>query len=338
VKSRSSGTVVAVLAIVAASCGGGESIDTTTTDAPTTTTLAEPTTTVAAEPTTTALAGRTFTGADGVETEITDVSRIVSLNGDITEIIFELGLGGSVVGVDVTTTYPEEAAALNDSGQTVGFAQQLAPEAVLRFEPTLVIGDTQVAPSEAVEQLRAAGVPVVIIETQTALDGVETKILEIAEILATPDEGEELAERVNGEIEAAQARVANDESDPVVAFVYARGPQVVFLFGAGMPTQAMIEGAGAIDAGVASGVAGPAPLTPEAMVAAAPEVIVLPEAGLGALGGVEALMEIPGIAETPAAQSGDFLTYDEAFFFNLGPRAGQALDQFISDLYPDLAS
>jgi iron complex transport system substrate-binding protein len=327
VKSRSSGTVVAVLAIVAASCGGGESIDTTTTDAPTTTTLAEPTTTVAAEPTTTALAGRTFTGADGVETEITDVSRIVSLNGDITEIIFELGLGGSVVGVDVTTTYPEEAAALNDSGQTVGFAQQLAPEAVLRFEPTLVIGDTQVAPSEAVEQLRAAGVPVVIIETQTALDGVETKILEIAEILATPDEGEELAERVNGEIEAAQARVANDESDPVVAFVYARGPQVVFLFGAGM-----------IDAGVASGVAGPAPLTPEAMVAAAPEVIVLPEAGLGALGGVEALMEIPGIAETPAAQSGDFLTYDEAFFFNLGPRAGQALDQFISDLYPDLAS
>jgi iron complex transport system substrate-binding protein len=338
VKSRSSSTVVVVLALVAASCGGGESFDTTTTDAPTTTTIAETTTTVAAEPTTTALAGRTFTGADGVETEITDVSRIVSLNGDITEIIFELGLGGSVVGVDVTTTYPEEAAALNDSGQTVGFAQQLTPEAVLRFEPTLVIGDTQVAPSEAVEQLRAAGVPVVIIETQTALDGVETKILEIAEILAAPDEGEELAERVIGEIEAAQARVANDESDPVVAFVYARGPQVVFLFGAGMPTQAMIEGAGAIDAGVASGVAGPAPLTPEAMVAAAPEVIVLPEAGLGALGGVEALMEIPGIAETPAAQSGDFLTYDEAFFFNLGPRAGQALDQFISDLYPDLAS
>jgi iron complex transport system substrate-binding protein len=338
VKSRSSSTIVVVLAIVAAACGGGESVDTTTTDAPTTTTVAETTTTVAAEPTTTALAGRTFTGADGVETEITDVSRIVSLNGDITEIIFELGLGESVVGVDVTTTYPEEAAALNDSGQTVGFAQQLAPEAVLRFEPTLVIGDTQVAPSEAVEQLRAAGVPVVIIETQTALGGVETKILEIAEILATPDEGEALAERVNGEIETAQARVANDESDPVVAFVYARGPQVVFLFGAGMPTQAMIEGAGAIDAGVASGVAGPAPLTPEALVAAAPQVIVLPEAGLGALGGIEALMEIPGIAETPAGQSGDFLTYDEAFFFNLGPRAGQALDQFISDLYPDLAS
>lgn len=328
-KSHISRTVIAVLAVVAVACGGGEVGDTTTTDATTTTALAETTTT--------APSGRTITGADGVETDITDISRIVSLNGDITEIIFELGLGDNVVGVDVTTTYPEEAAALNDSGETVGFAQQLTPEAVLRFEPTLVLGDTQVAPPEAIEQLRAAGVPVVIIETQVTLGGVETKILDVAEILGVPDEGRALAVRVNGEIEAAQARVVDDASDPTVAFVYVRGPQVVFLFGAGMPTQAMIEGAGAIDAGAASGVAGPAPLTPEALVAAAPEVIVLPEGGLAALGGVEAFQKLPGVAETPAAQSGNLLTYDEAFFFNLGPRVGQALDQFISDLYPDLA-
>jgi len=334
-KNRRSRAVVAVLALVAVACGGGEAGDTTTTGA-TATTLAGSTTTEAVETTTTASAGRTFIGADGVETEITDVSRIVSLNGDITEIIFELGLGENVVGVDVTTTYPPEAAALNDSGQTVGFAQQLAPEGVLRFEPTLVIGDTQVAPPEVIDQLRTAGIPVVIIETQVTLAGVGTKILEVAEILGASEEGQALADRVNGEIEAAQARVADETSDPTVAFVYVRGPQVVFLFGAGMPTQAMIEGAGAVDAGAASGVRGPAPLTPEALLAAAPDVIVLPEAGLAALGGIEAFQALPGVGETPAVQSGNLLTYDEAFFFNLGPRAGQALDQFISDLYPDL--
>jgi iron complex transport system substrate-binding protein len=78
-------------------------------------------------------------------------------------------------------------------------------------------------------------------------------------------------------------------------------------------------------------------LTPEALLAAAPDVIVLPEAGLAALGGIEAFQALPGVGETPAVQSGNLLTYDEAFFFNLGPRVGQALDQFISDLYPDLA-
>ncbi len=334
-KPRNSLMTLAVgLPVVAAACSSGTST-TTTADQPTT---SSSTTTVTTPQTTTTIPSdqRTFVGADGVETTIGDVSRIVSLNGDLTEIIFELGFGENVVGVDVTTTYPPEAAALNDQGQTVGFAQQLAAEAVLRFEPTLVIGDQQVAPPEVLEQLRGAGIPVVILETQTTLDGVETKILEVAEILGVPDEGGELAERVMGEIDAARALAATDDSDPKIAYVYVRGPQVVFLFGAGMPTQGMIEGAGAIDAGAEAGVFGPAPLTPEALVAAAPDLIVLPEAGLAALGGIEAFLELPGVAETPAAQNDAFLDYDEAYFFNLGPRAGQALDEFVRDLYPEI--
>lgn len=334
-KPRNSLMTLAVgLTVVAAACSSGTTT-TTTADQPTT---SSSTTTVTTPQTTTTVPSdqRTFVGADGVETTIGDVSRIVSLNGDLTEIIFELGFGENVVGVDVTTTYPPEAAALNDQGQTVGFAQQLAAEAVLRFEPTLVIGDQQVAPPEVLEQLRGAGIPVVILETQTTLDGVETKILEVAEILGVPDEGSELAERVMGEIDAARALAATDDSDPKIAYVYVRGPQVVFLFGAGMPTQGMIEGAGAIDAGAEAGVFGPAPLTPEALVAAAPDLIVLPEAGLAALGGIEAFLELPGVAETPAAQNDAFLDYDEAYFFNLGPRAGQALDEFVRDLYPEI--
>ena len=114
-----------------------ESMTTVTTAAPTTmetTTTVAPTTTEATTETASS-DERTFVGVDGVTTTITDVSRIVSLTGDFSEIIFELGLGDNVVGVDVTTTYPPEAAALNEQGQTVGFAQDLAPEAVLRFEP-----------------------------------------------------------------------------------------------------------------------------------------------------------------------------------------------------------
>jgi iron complex transport system substrate-binding protein len=94
----------------------------------------------------------------------------VSLNGDLTEVHFDLGLGDQVVAVDVTTTYPPEAAPL----PRVGLARQgqLSAEAVLAFEPTLVIGDTQVTPPGAVEQIRAAGVPVTIIETANDFAGV----------------------------------------------------------------------------------------------------------------------------------------------------------------------
>ncbi len=277
-----------------------------------------------------------FVGADGVATTVTDTSRIVSLTGDITEIIFELGLGGSVVAVDITTTYPPEANELKRSGNNVGFGQALAAEAVLRYEPTLVLGDESIQPTETIEQLRNAGIPVIILKYQTTLPGVEEKIHQVAEILGVVAAGEELAGRVVSDIAAAQDRIVQSAVKLRVAYLYTRGPSVLLLFGAGIPTQAMIEGAGAIDVGAALG-EGAIPLTPEALIAAAPDVIVLPESGVEGLGGIDALLEIPGIAETPAGQNRAFLAYDEAYFFNLGPRVGAALNEFVDDLYPDLA-
>lgn len=277
-----------------------------------------------------------FVGADGVATTVTDTSRIVSLTGDITEIIFELGLGDSVVAVDITTTYPPEANELKRSGNNVGFGQALAAESVLRYEPTLVLGDESIQPTETIEQLRNAGIPVIILKYQTTLPGVEAKIQQVAEILGVVAAGEELAGRVGSEIAAAQTRIVQSAAKLRVAYLYTRGPSILLLFGTGIPTQAMIEGAGAIDVGAALG-EGAIPLTPEALIAAAPDVIVLPESGLDGLGGIDVLLEIPGIAETPAGQNRAFLAYEEAYFFNLGPRVGMALSEFVDDLYRDLA-
>ncbi len=274
----------------------------------------------------------TFTGVDGVETTVTDTSRIVSLNGDLTEVIFALGLGSQVVAVDITTTYPLET---NDLPR-VGFGQQLAPEGVLAFAPTVVIGDQQIQPAESIQQLRDAGVAVVILETQTTLPGIETKILEVAEVLGVPEEGQALADRVNGEINEALALAAQAQNQVSVAFVYSRGPQQIFLFGRGTVTQALIEGANAVDTISESGVFAVVPLTPEALVAAAPDVIIVPESGIAALGGVAGIAELPGVAQTPAGLSESFLVYEDGFFLNFGPRTGEALRTLVLDLYPEL--
>ncbi len=339
-----------LLALVAAACGDSGATTTTeppattaapgTTAAPQTTTTAAPSTTAAptttAPPETTAppvteVGGVVYEGVDGVQVEIIDTSRIVSLAGDITETLFELGVGENVVAVDVTTTHPPEAADI----PVIGFAQQLAPEPVIGLQPTLVLADEFTAPPEAIEQIRGAGIPVVVLPTPTTFDGALAKMTDIATIMGQADAGQALVDRVGADLQAAfeMAEGLSGEEDRRVAYVYARGPQTLLLFGAGMATQAMIEGAGAVDAGVDSGVRGPAPLTPEALVAAAPDVIVLPEAGVQALGGVEAFAATPGVAETPAGQDGAFLVYDEGYFFNLGPRVGQALQEFVQDLY-----
>ena len=173
-------TLITMLALVAAACGSADEEAATSTT--TTTTVAETTTTTtaAATTTTTAPAATVFTGADGVESTITDTSRIVSLNGDLTEVLYELGLGDQVVAVDFTTTYPPEADALPRFG--LARQGQLSAEAVLAFEPTLVIGDTQASPAGAIEQIRAAGVPVAIIDTAIDFAGVGKKIKDVAAI------------------------------------------------------------------------------------------------------------------------------------------------------------
>ncbi len=334
------------LALVAAACGGSddeaanptESVGTTQPSTTEPSNAAAQETTAATQAPTTATEpapeSRVFMSADGVEVEITDTSRIVTLTGDLTEIVFELGLGDQVVAIDVTTTFPEAAIDL----PVIGFAQQLAAEPVLAFTPTLVIGDMTIAPPEAIQQIRDAGIAVVLFENPTSLDGIADKISLVADVLDVADAGAALAASVQADIDAAVALAAGAAEQPTIAYIYVRGPQTVLLFGQGMPTQAMIEGANAVDAGVVAGVFGAVPLTPEALVAAAPDVIVLPEAGLAALGGIEALIAIPGIAETPAGQAEAFLSYDEAFFFNFGPRVGQALARFVTDIHPELAA
>lgn len=321
--ARMIGAVIALL-LIGAACGDDDGSSATTV-ASTTSTAAPATTEAAAE-------DLTYTGADGVESVITDASRIVSLSGDFTEILFELGAGDRVVGVDVTTTFPAEAEEI----PVIGFAQDLAPEPVLGMQPTLVLANDLTGPVESIDQLRAAGVPVVVIAGGSSLDDIGPKITAIAQIVGLEEAGQQLIERVDGEVQAALALAAQAPNQPRVAFVYSRGPQLLLLFGRGMATNAMIEAGGAADVGAETGVMGAQPLTPEAIVAAAPDVIVLPAAGYAALGGAEAFLEIPGIAETPAGANGAFLAYDEAYFFNLGPRAGQALMEFILDLYPEL--
>lgn len=269
-----------------------------------------------------------FAGADGVRTVIEDSSRIVSLSGAITEILFELGFGDSVVAIDVTTIYPPEAATL----PIVGVGRFLTPEGVLNQRPTLVIGDTQTAPTETITQIRNAGVPVLITDVPVTFEGLYDDIIAIGEALGAPDAGRALADRVRGEIEEALASVDAGRPRPRVAFVYSRGPDVILLFGSEMTTQPVIEGAGGIDAGAASGIVGTVDFTPEALVAAEPDVIVITSEGLDMLGGIDGLLDIPGFAATSAGRQRRIYDYPEGDILTFGPRIADTLNSLIADL------
>ena len=54
----------------------------------------------------------TVTDADGDPIEIADSSRVVTLGGVITETAYALGAGDQVVGVDASSTYPQDVLAV----------------------------------------------------------------------------------------------------------------------------------------------------------------------------------------------------------------------------------
>jgi iron complex transport system substrate-binding protein len=275
----------------------------------------------------------TVTGVDGQTVTVEDVSRIVPLSGDIAEILWTLGLGDKIVGVDVSAVYPPE---VMGPLPKIGFERQLSAEGILSLEPTLVIGKEQAGPPEVLDQIRAAGVPVVIVAEPQTLGAPTSKIRDVAAAVGLADEGEALATRVQMEIDAVREAAAQAESQPRVLFIYVRAGGTQLIGGSGSVADAMIAAAGGVDAGVEAGIQGFQPMTAEAVAAARPDIIIAPLSGVESIGGAEALAELPGVAQTPAGESGQILVYDDLLFLGMTPRTGEALAQLAQALHPEL--
>ena len=275
------------------------------------------------------------TDVRGEQVSVEDVSRIVPLNGDIAEIVWALGLGGNVVGVDVSATYPPEA---TGPLPKIGYQRQLSAEGVLSLDPTVVIGNEEAGPPEVIEQIRGAGVAVVILPDPATIEAPAAKIRAVAAALGVAAAGEALAARTQAEIDGARALAATATGQPRVLFLYVRGTGTQMIGGEGSSADVLIEAAGGIDAGAEAGVEGFAPISAEAIVAAKPDVLLLLSAGLESIGGVDGLLQIPGIAETPAGQNRAVLAYDDLYLLGMGPRTGAALTELTLGLHPELAS
>ncbi|MFI9639280.1 hemin ABC transporter substrate-binding protein [Micromonospora sp. NPDC051925] len=265
----------------------------------------------------------TVTSADGVATTVTDAARILPVNlyGSIAEIVFSLGLGGNVVGRDTSTTFPAAAhlPVVTPAGH------DLSAEAVLALAPTVILADDSIGPAETLRQLRAAGIPVVLVAAEQTLDAVPAHVRAIAAALGVGAAGEQLVTRLGQEIAAARDGVP-DGTAPRVAFLYLRGTAGVYLIGGrGAGSDSMIEAAGGVDAGSAIGLAKFRPLTSEGLINAAPDVILVMSGGLESVGGVDGLLKLPGVGQTPAGAARRVVDMDDGVLLTFGTRSGQVV-------------
>jgi iron complex transport system substrate-binding protein len=275
----------------------------------------------------------TVTSASGEEVTVTDVSRIVPLSGDVAEITWALGLGANIVAVDLSAVYPEALLAL----PKFGVERNLNAEGILAAEPTVVIGKDAAGPPPVLEQVKGAGVPVVIITEPQTIEAPVAKITAVAEALGVPENGAALAETTQAEIDAAIALTADVTEKPTAIVLYLQQGGIQLVAGGGTVAAAMLEAAGAIDAAMPAGIMGYQPVTAEALVAAAPDIIVTQTLGAESVGGIDGIKSIPGVAETPAAQNDRIYVYDDELLLGMTPRTGQQLAAMVADFHPELA-
>ncbi len=332
---RLRGVLTAMLAATvltgAVACTGSNPASTATTGGPVTAQLTDldPVPIGAAPTPQLPVTARSF---DGTEVTVTDTSRIIAVDryGTLAQTVYALGLGANLVGRSTSASFPAVANVPNVAGGN----GSLSVEAVLALRPSVFLTDTTSAAPAVREQLRAAGVTVVYFDPQRTMDGVVPQIEAVAGALGVPEAGTRLGRRTRDEIAAATARVPKQDPQPTIAFLYLRSSAITMIAGPGSGADSLITAIGAVDAGTASGVGEPfTAITSEAMIAAAPDVLLVMSDGLKSVGGVDGLVKVPGIAQTPAGRNHRVVDMADAVVLSFGPNTGRVITALADAVY-----
>ena len=228
----------------------------------------------------------------------------------------------------------EDLPVVTQSGHT------LNAEAILELAPTVVLTDTSIGPKEVRQQLREAGIPMVVVSSERRVDTVDDLVNEIAVALGVPSRGATLVDRLDTEVEDARAEIAEiTPTDPAdkarMLFLYVRGnANVYYIFGRDSGADSLIEAVGGVDVASEIGWEGMKPMTAEALVAAQPDVLVMMTDGLASVDGIDGLLErIPALAQTPAGQHRRVVDMADTEILSFGPRSAQIIRALARALY-----
>jgi iron complex transport system substrate-binding protein len=273
-----------------------------------------------------------------LDVTVDDTSRVIALDlaGSIAATIWGLGLGDTLVGRDVSTTFDGAA----DLPVVTSGGHAIDAESVLALRPTLIVTDGTIGPRDVLTQLRESGVTVVFVDNEPSFDGAVQLARDVAATLGVPDAGEQLAQRIQADVQAKIAEIAaiapQDPADRVrMLFLYLRGGSgIYYLFGEESGADDLIRGLGGVDVAGEIGWTGMQPMTDEALIAANPDLILVMTDGLASAGGVDGLLATkPAIALTAAGQHERFVDMADGDILSFGPRSAAVLDALARAVY-----
>lgn len=257
-----------------------------------------------------------------------DATRLVTVGGAVTEIVFDLGFGDKVVARDITSFYPDAVNKL----PSVGYMRALSPEGVLSVNPSAILMIAGSGPKETIDVLSKASVPLVTIPEGYDRDAILAKIKAVGAALGAGAKADELAAKVGADVDAAMAEGAKIEEGKRKRVLFVMTVQNGKIMAAGEHTaaQGIIAMGGGINA--ITDFKGYKPLNDEAVINAKPDVILLMDTGSPMAVSEADVLANPAIALTPAGQSKTVVSLSgSALLF--GPRTAEAVRKVYTTLY-----
>lgn len=194
--------------------------------------------------------------------------RVVSLAPSITEILFAIGAGGSVVGVTEFCDYPPEALTKTQVGDS-----RANLEAILALEPDLVLA-MEVIRDDVLKTLQQLKIPLFIMEAQS-LEHVYAHVQTLGRMLGRVPEANSVAHTMRQDIQAIASKTRSLPKPRVLYVVY---PQPFITVGPGSFIHQLLELAGGDNIAKDAGSAYPR-LSMEVVLQKDPEIILFPTMG-----------------------------------------------------------
>jgi iron complex transport system substrate-binding protein len=252
--------------------------------------------------------------------------RIVALTPASLEALAQFGLGQSVVGVAACSCLPIAFTATPQVADYTG----TNVEAIISLNPDLVfVGGSGFTPDDAITQLKAANLTVVTLDPKS-ISGVYTTLQLIGDAAGASVTAAEVIATAKSDIAVLTALV---QDQPMVSVFYeidATGA----IYGLAPNDYAAELVALARGTLVSSGVNGVYEISLEALVTAAPAVILLGDAAYGVT--AEAVAARPGWGTIPAVVNGAIRPIDGDLVSIPGPRIAEAFRAIIAQLHPTI--
>ncbi|QZZ37495.1 ABC transporter substrate-binding protein [Nitratireductor kimnyeongensis] len=255
-----------------------------------------------------------------------DASKLVTIGGAITEIVYSLGEESRLVARDTTSTFPPEAEDLPD----IGYMRALSPEGVLSVGPSAILAMEGSGPVETMDALKASRVSVVTVPEGFDREAILRKIRVVGAALNVESKADALAREVEAELDAAEAEARMQVDGKRVLFVLSMQGGRVMAAGKNTAADGIIRMAGAENA--MDGFSGYRQVSAEAVISAAPDVVLMMTRGGPDQLSPDDVLTHPAIATTPAGEAGALVRMDGSYLLGFGPRTAGAVRDLASAL------